>query len=87
MDEFTDGPRGHEEKGIGGNPSIVFDAAKYRSHLEGFDLTDEQAAEFLAALWDIMCTFAWHNVKFDVAGYFSLLAKAAAAETPPDESE
>ena len=34
-----------------------FDPDKYRSEIDDFDLTDEQATELLQTLWNIMYTF------------------------------
>ena len=38
-------------------PAPAFDADEYRPYLDGFDLTEEQANELLATLWDIMKAF------------------------------
>ena len=37
--------------------SLEFDAAEYLPHMEEFDLTEEQATELLATLWEIMKAF------------------------------
>lgn len=34
-----------------------FDPARYRQDLDGFDLTEDEAREVLAALWSIMASF------------------------------
>ena len=38
------------------NP-LSFDADKYRSHLAGIDITEEEAAELLRTLWKLMSSF------------------------------
>ncbi|MBL27118.1 MAG: hypothetical protein CMM50_06150 [Rhodospirillaceae bacterium] len=43
-------PRGYAD-------APAFDADEYRPYLAGLDLTDEQANELLATLWDIMKAF------------------------------
>lgn len=37
--------------------SLEFDAAEYLPHMEEFDLTEEQATELLATIWEIMKAF------------------------------
>ncbi len=37
--------------------AVRFDPEEYIAHLEGMDLTDEEAREVLSALWDIMVQF------------------------------
>lgn len=36
---------------------LPFDADKYLEHVEDFEMTEAQKAEFLRTLWDIMSTF------------------------------
>lgn len=36
---------------------VLFNLEDYLQHLEGMDLTDEEAREVLTALWDIMVQF------------------------------
>ncbi|MEM1086968.1 MAG: hypothetical protein AAGH90_04510 [Pseudomonadota bacterium] len=39
------------------NPAIELDLEKYLEAFEGMDLTPDQEAEILKALWEIMCRF------------------------------
>ena len=38
--------------------SLNFDPDLYRHHLEGMDISEEEAQQLMAALWHIMQTFA-----------------------------
>ena len=70
--EIIDATPPHDAK-VAATPS---DLAKYREMISEFDLTNEQANDMLACLWDIMSTFARHRIAFDVAEYFNKLAES-----------
>jgi hypothetical protein len=60
--------------------SPQFDAAKYRQHLEGFDLTEEQQTELLAILWRILATFVDLGFGVDSVQLLPALAQASAED-------
>lgn len=57
----TSSPLDTEPASAAGNPSypepLRLDVERYRAHLEGLDLTEEQAAEVLRTLWGIVEAF------------------------------
>lgn len=61
-----------------------FDAAKYRQHLEGLDLTEEQQAELLTILWRILATFV--DLGFGVDSV-QMLLPALADASAEDEAD
>ncbi len=44
------------------SPSLEYEPAEYLSDLDGMDLTDEQKAELLQVLWEIMRSFVEMSV-------------------------
>ena len=44
----------------------AFDAARYRSEVEGFGLTDDQERELLETIWSIMVSFVDLGFRVDV---------------------
>ena len=57
-------------------PSVPpFDAEKYMEHVDDFDMTDAQKAEFLRTLWDIMTAFV--DLGFGVDSVIPILAQRA----------
>lgn len=57
-----------------------FDAARYRQHLESFDLTEEQQTELLAILWRILATFVDLGFGVDSVQLLPALAEASAED-------
>ena len=68
-------------------PSVVgmlpFDADKYLEHVEDFEMTEAQKAEFLRVLWDIMATFV--RLGFDVDSVLPCFKETS--ENAPDALE
>ncbi|MCG8604368.1 hypothetical protein MJD09_05130 [bacterium] len=69
-------PRENEPTG-----SLAFDAAKYRRHVEDFDLTEEQKIELLQALWSIMKAFV--DLGFGVDSIQRFIPELAANPSEP----
>lgn len=63
---------------------LQFDPAKYRQHLESFDLTEQQQTELLAILWRILATFV--ELGFGVDSVQTLLPALAEASAE-DEAD
>ena len=62
---------------------LPFDAEKYLEHVEDFEMTEAQKAEFLRVLWDIMATFV--RLGFDVDSVLPHFKEAS--ENAPDAVE
>lgn len=62
---------------------LPFDAGKYLEHVEDFEMTEAQKAEFLRVLWDIMATFV--RLGFDVDSVLPRFKEAS--ENAPDAVE
>jgi hypothetical protein len=60
---------------------LRLDVERYRAHLEGLDLTEEQAAEVLKTLWTIVEAFV--DEAFGVDS-FSLARPQAGSVRPPE---
>jgi hypothetical protein len=52
VDEWTDAPR------AGYPGTLKLDVAKYRRHIDHFDISEKQKIELLQTLWSIMRSFA-----------------------------
>lgn len=62
---------------------VRFNPEDYFEHLEGMDLTDEEAVEVLSALWDIMVQFV--DLGFQIE--FESDATAAASNPSPHQAK
>jgi hypothetical protein len=58
--------RALSEKSVGALP---LDVKKYQSHLEDFDMTEEQKLELLETLWSIMAAFVDLGFGIDAVQY------------------
>lgn len=70
-------------------PAIKFDIEKYAAEIDDYDLTEEEAAQFLGAMWSIMCTFVHLGVRIDACASFAnsaaLIPKGESAEVESDD--
>jgi hypothetical protein len=63
---------------------IALDSEKYRAELADLDLTDEQADELLAILWDIMRRFVEMGISTEICGS---IFEAIIESSVPDPSD
>ncbi len=63
---------------------LPFEADRYRSYVDDFEMTEAQKQAFLRALWDIMSTFV--RLGFGVESVLPALLQRA-SEMPPDALE
>ena len=68
-------------------PNILVDADRYQAYLDGSDMTDEEKAEFLQALWEIIVGFV--ELGFGVHPLQEVCGKDAAllSETAKDHAD
>jgi len=75
---------------IGALPSApAFDPAEYREELKALDISDAEAEEFLAILWDILRSFVEIGFGVDsvsavLPDAFGVQSKSTSAETAPN---
>ena len=61
---------------------LTLNADKYRRELAGLDLTDEQADEMLAILWDIMRRFVELGISTEICGsIFEAIIESSVSES------
>lgn len=63
---------------------LALDSKKYRNELNDLELTDEQADELLAILWDIMRRFVELGISTEICGS---IFEAIIESSVPDSSD
>ena len=68
-------------------PTLKLEPEKYKGHLEGLEITDEQVEELLKILWNIMYTMVDIGMGFDsIQTLFAALAENAGQDSGKDST-